>query len=71
MKITKTILKKIIREEIQMLNERFDWDYATLEKDGRLRDDNGDLLLNKNIKFKNTKEAEKYIKKHDLRITIR
>jgi len=53
------------------LNERFDWDYATLEKDGRLRDDNGDLLLNKNIKFKNTKEAEKYIKKHDLRITIR
>ena len=71
MKLTKSKLKEIIKEEIQKLNERFDWDYATLEKDGRLRDDNGDLLLNKKIKFKNTKEAEKYIKKHDLRITIR
>jgi len=71
MKLTKSKLKEIIKEEIQKLNERFDWDYATLEKDGRLRDDNGDLLLNKNIKYKNTKEAEKYIKKHDLRITIR
>jgi len=45
MKLTKTKLKEIIREELQMLNERFDWDYATLEKDGRLRDDNYDKII--------------------------
>lgn len=71
MKLTKTKLREIIKEEIQKLNERFNWEYAKLGKDGRLRDDNGDLLLNKNIRFKNDKEAEKYIEKHDLRITIR
>ena len=71
MKLTKTKLKEMIREEIQKLDERFNWDYAELGRDGRLRDEDGNLLLSKNIKFKNRKEAEKYVENHNLRITIR
>ena len=47
-----------------------DWDYATY-RDGRLYDDDGYLLLHRDIVFASLQDAEQYIIDNDLRISIR
>ena len=65
--ITRKRINEIIKEEIQKLNERFNWEYFYLTSSGHLVDEDGYLVNKKFPKFKSEEEAEKYLEKNNIR----
>lgn len=53
---------------------RMDWTYFRLDKDGYLRDEDGDDILTRlngfKPKFKTTQEAEQYLEDEDIRGSV-
>ena len=48
-----------------------DWTYFTLRSDGRLIDEDGDLCIAGNPRFKSESDAEQYLIDNDIRGNVR